>query len=187
MGVPHTPARTRAGVSMLVLLRGDYPYPAKDGEEALDKGGAYARNNVLGKLMVSETNQLKTMGVISAECHRVMLSCFNTVPAERPTAAALLADPWFTAGAPYPEPVRPATPPAHAARQRASDALACVRACRVRYCCVRRCVRSRVRRRRCKRRRTWRASSRSCMSSKFCSRAPLARWRAARIMCVRLV
>ena len=92
---------------MLVLLRGDYPYRAEGPVAAQQIGAERARNQTLGKLMVDETDQLLAARAISTECHRVMLSCFNMVPAGRPTAAALLADPWFTAGAPYPQPVRP--------------------------------------------------------------------------------
>jgi hypothetical protein len=116
--------------------------------------------------MVKETNSLSEAGAISAECHRVMTSCFNLTPAGRPTAAALLADPWFTAGAPYPQPVRRAPRPRARGAAAAAGALTCGRVCvcacvRV-SCCVRRSVRSRVHRRRCRRRRTWRVSSQSC-------------------------
>jgi hypothetical protein len=112
---------------MLVMLRGDYPYSAKDAQAANAIGAAHARNETLGNLMVEETNTLAAAGAISDACHRVMTSCFSLVPGLRPTAAALLADPWFTAGAPYPQLVRPtAAPvcrkPTHTTRCRRADA-----------------------------------------------------------------
>jgi hypothetical protein len=96
---------------MLVMLRGDYPYTAKDAKAANSIGAEHALNETLGNLMVEETNQLQAAGAISDACHRVMTSCFSLVPGLRPTAAALLADLWFTAGAPYPQLVRPSATP----------------------------------------------------------------------------
>ena len=94
------------GVSLLIMLRGDYPYSAVDAEAALQQGSELARRNGLSLLLVHETRELATRGFISEECLRVMCACFATDPAQRPTAAQLMADPWFIAGAPYPVPVR---------------------------------------------------------------------------------
>jgi hypothetical protein len=157
---------------MLVLLLGDYPYRAESSAAAQQIGADHARNQTLGRLMVDETDKLLAARAISAQCHRVMLSCFNMVPAGRPTAAALLADQWFTAGAPYPQPVRPHTGPACTVGAAAEDSRSSLtRACRAPSvpffpARVRRCARSRARRRQCRRRRTSRTSSSSCLISR---------------------
>ncbi len=98
------------GVCILIMLRGDYPYSAKDGDAALANGAALARSDALAALLVSEARQLVAAGRISDACLNVMLACFQTEPSARPTAAALLNNAWFTAGAPYPVPVRASAP-----------------------------------------------------------------------------
>jgi hypothetical protein len=69
-------------------------------------GADLARNDALAALLVAEVNQLAQAGRISRDCSDVMLRCFAVNPELRPSAATLLQHAWFTAGAPYPVPVR---------------------------------------------------------------------------------
>ena len=102
------------GVCILIMLRGDYPYTAKKADAALGGnddpalkfGEDLARADALVPLLVEEAKQLHAAGRCSADCLRVMKWCFEISPDKRPTAQALLNDPWITAGAPYPQPVR---------------------------------------------------------------------------------
>ena len=94
------------GVSLLIMLRGDYPYSAEDAAAALQQGSELARTNGLAPLLVKEAQELAAGGIISQDCLRVMCACYAVEPAQRPTAAQLMADPWFAAGAPYPIAVR---------------------------------------------------------------------------------
>ncbi len=99
------------GVCLLILLRGNYPYSAKDAEAALAHGAELAMSAALATLMIAEVDQLAAAGRISADCHRILHACFAVEPTHRPTAAQLLQDRWILAGVPYPVPACAGPPP----------------------------------------------------------------------------
>ncbi len=111
-GLPPLPFDAHAadvfalGVSLLTMLRGDYPFQARDMQSAMQNAAALARSDALVALLHSEVQQLVEAGAASQECGRVLRACTAAQPSERPTAAQLLADAWFIAGQPYPQPVR---------------------------------------------------------------------------------
>jgi serine/threonine protein kinase len=111
-GLPMPPFDAHAadvfalGVSLLTMLRGNYPFMSSTTERAMHDGAALARSDALVALLHAEVEQLVVAGAASQECARVLRACTAAEPGARPTAAQLLEDAWFIAGQPYPQPVR---------------------------------------------------------------------------------
>jgi serine/threonine protein kinase len=75
------------GVMLLILLRGDYPFPITQGKQ-------YTRDGVLHQRLQLQVAQL----AVSPQCAAFVCKCFTLEPAARPTVALLAADDWITAG-----------------------------------------------------------------------------------------
>ncbi len=93
------------GICLLVLCKGNYPYPAAKGQDAAE-GARLVADGQLVTHVHEEVAHLLQHGIITPECQRVMLRCLQEQPAQRPSAAELAADPWFTQHGPYPQAVR---------------------------------------------------------------------------------
>ena len=84
------------GVMLLTLLRGAYPFQGRDTSphEAFQRGRELAETNQLQGHLTALVDQLTD---VSPACKAVLHSMFRAEAAARPTAAALLQEPWFVA------------------------------------------------------------------------------------------
>jgi len=115
------------GVMLLVLLRGAYPFTVRDDSEALKRGSELAEAGHLQQLLASLVDD--SLPHASPACKALLHSTIRVEPAARPTAAALLAEPWLEACAaemPNTSTWVPAPPPAQSLEemQRIVDGLA---------------------------------------------------------------